>query len=163
MGIRLFARAIGFTGLLILVGTPQSFAGEDRLTGAQITEHFWGLASTRERNSGIIWWITSQTARWWVPIGMRVTVAGGGFPSPVRLQTCGRRWDSESPLGAGLRPRRTADRKVSICRLGRPSVGFGAWTGVHRTTCGRWKPDKARDKAVRTPLTLNTPSASSRR
>jgi len=42
MGIRLFARAIGFTGLLILVGTPQSFAGEDRLSGAQITEQFSG-------------------------------------------------------------------------------------------------------------------------
>ena len=40
MGIRQFARAIGFTGLLILVGTPQSFADEDRLTGAQIAEQF---------------------------------------------------------------------------------------------------------------------------
>ena len=42
MGTCLFAWAVGLTSVLILVGTPQSFAGEGRLTGAHVTEHFSG-------------------------------------------------------------------------------------------------------------------------
>ena len=42
MRTQLFAIAVGLTGLLIVVGAPRSFAGQDALTGAQIIQHFAG-------------------------------------------------------------------------------------------------------------------------
>ena len=54
MKIRSFGSIIGLVGSLVFFGAPQSYAGEDKMTGAQITKRFAGATIYLQRPNGQI-------------------------------------------------------------------------------------------------------------